>query len=196
MLMNHIEQNKIIKENFLNQKAKVIWFTGLPCSGKTTLARHFENKLLENNIISVVIDGDIVRTGLNKDLGFSANSRFENIRRIAEVSKILIENGIIVIVSLVSPTTELRNMAKEIIGENDFLEVFVNAPLKVCETRDVKGMYKKARQGIIKEFTGIDSTYEIPQNPFLEILTAEFSIEESSYLLIETILPLLKSNVE
>ncbi len=192
MQINNIEINKKRKEKKTNQKAKVIWFTGLPCSGKTTLAKSFENKLFENNFIVIAIDGDIVRTGLNKDLGFSANSRSENIRRIAEVSKIMIENGIIVIVSLVSPTIEQRNLAKGIIGENDFLEVFINAPLNVCETRDVKGMYKKARQGVIKDFTGVDAVYENPENPFLEIKTAELSIKDSIRILENTIIPLIK----
>ena len=132
--------DRISKEKLLHQKAKVIWFTGLPCSGKTTLALHFEKALFELNMHTVVIDGDIVRKGLNRDLNFSAEARTENIRRIAEVSKLLINNGIIVIVSLVSPLTELRTMAREIIGSTDFLEIFVNAPLAVCEERDVKGM--------------------------------------------------------
>jgi adenylylsulfate kinase len=189
MQNNNIELNKTIKEKKLNQNAKVIWFTGLPCSGKTTLAKLFENNLFENNFTVIAIDGDIVRTGLNKDLGFSANSRYENIRRIAEVAKILIENGIIVIVSLVSPTIELRNMAKEIVGENDFIEVFINAPLDICEKRDIKGMYKKARQGVIKDFTGIDAIYEKPEKPFLEIKTGELSIEESINTLNIRIIP-------
>lgn len=191
--MIHKILNKTIKEKKLKQKAKVIWFTGLPCSGKTTLAQLFENKLFENNFTIITIDGDIIRTGLNKDLGFSINSRSENIRRIAEVAKIMIDNGIIVITSLVSPSIEVRNMAKDIIGENDFLEVFINAPLNVCETRDVKGMYKKARQGVIKDFTGVDAIYENPEKPFLEIKTDKLSIEESIILLENKIFPIIKN---
>lgn len=191
--MIHKVLNKTIKEKKLKQKAKVIWFTGLPCSGKTTLAQLFENKLFENNFTIITIDGDIIRTGLNKDLGFSINSRSENIRRIAEVAKIMIDNGIIVITSLVSPSIEVRNMAKDIIGENDFLEVFINAPLNVCETRDVKGMYKKARQGVIKDFTGVDAIYENPEKPFLEIKTDKLSIEESIILLENKIFPIIKN---
>jgi len=180
------------KEKLLHQKAKVIWFTGLPCSGKTTLALHFEKALFNNQKATLVIDGDIVRNGLNKDLNFSVNSRSENIRRIAEVSKLLLNNGIIVIVSLVSPLTELREMAKEIIGASDFIEIYVNAPIEVCEKRDVKGMYKKARLGEIKDFTGIQSAYEKPQHPFLEILTADDSIDDSLEILVQKILPILQ----
>jgi len=184
--------DRIQKEQLLHQKARVIWFTGLPCSGKTTLALHFEKALFELQMASVIIDGDIVRKGLNKDLNFSIDSRTENIRRIAELSKLLINNGIIVIVSLVSPFNELRFMAKNIIGADDFIEVFVNAPLDVCEQRDVKGMYKKARLGEIKGFTGIDSVYENPEIPYLEILTANNSIEASIEIMMKKLLPCLK----
>ena len=179
------------KENILKQKAKVIWFTGLPCSGKTTLATEFENLLLSKKIISVVFDGDNIRKNLNKDLDFSSEGRYENIRRIAELSKIMISNGIIVIVSLVSPTIKKRELAKDIIGKDDFVEVYVNAPLTVCEQRDIKGMYKKARNGEIKQFTGIDAIYEEPRNPNLIILTNEISINDSVNVLENKVLPLL-----
>ncbi len=180
------------KEQFLHQHAKVIWFTGLPCSGKTTLAFHFEKKLFELNYFAVILDGDLMRTGLSSDLGFSATARTENIRRIAEVAKQYVQNGIIVLVSLVSPYREMRMHAKEIIGDDDFMEVFVNASLMVCEQRDIKGMYEKARKGIIKQFTGIDSAYEIPDQPFMEILTEKDSIEASVSLLADRMIPLIK----
>ncbi|MEI6696590.1 MAG: adenylyl-sulfate kinase [Bacteroidota bacterium] len=180
------------KEKFLHQHAKVIWFTGLPCSGKTTLAINFEKKLFELNYFAVILDGDLMRTGLSSDLGFSATARTENIRRIAEVAKQYVQNGIIVLVSLVSPYREMRMLAKEIIGEDDFMEVFVNASLMVCEQRDIKGMYEKARKGILKQFTGIDSAYEIPDQPFMEILTEKDSIEASVSLLTDRMIPLIK----
>ncbi|MFZ4414231.1 MAG: adenylyl-sulfate kinase [Bacteroidales bacterium] len=180
------------KEKFLHQHAKVIWFTGLPCSGKTTLAINFEKKLFELNYFAVILDGDLMRTGLSSDLGFSATARTENIRRIAEVAKQYVQNGIIVLVSLVSPYREMRMLAKEIIGEDDFMEVFVNASLMVCEQRDIKGMYEKARNGLIKQFTGIDSAYEIPDQPFMEILTEKDSIEASVSLLTDRMIPLIK----
>ncbi len=179
------------KEKQFNQKAKVIWFTGLPCSGKTTLAIQFESLLLNKNLISVVIDGDYMRKGLNKDLDFSNDGRFENVRRIAEVSRLLINNGIIVIVALISPTKIKRELAKNIIGDDDFIEVYINAPLSTCEKRDVKGMYKKARLGEIKQFTGIDAIYEAPTHPNLMIPTNELSIIESVNLLEKNLLHLL-----
>jgi adenylylsulfate kinase len=181
------------KEKFLNQHAKVIWFTGLPCSGKTTLTENFEKELFKLKFFSVVLDGDLLRTGLNNNLGFSENDRTENIRRIAEVSKQYVQNGIIVLVSVVSPHKNMRKLAKEIIGKDDFLEIFVNAPLSICEQRDVKGMYLKARKGIIKQFTGIDAPYEIPENPFLEIATEKHSIAESIAILSSKIIPIIKT---
>lgn len=184
--------NRGVKEDLLKQKAKVIWFTGLPCSGKSTLALNLERILFENHITAVILDGDLIRNGINKDLGFSINSRTENIRRVSEISKLLVNNGIVVIVSLVSPLNELRMLAKEIIGEKDYIEIFLNARLSTCEERDVKGMYKKARLGQIKDFTGVDATYEKPEKPFLEIITDECSIEESLEKLTERLFPLLK----
>jgi adenylylsulfate kinase len=180
------------KEINLKQKSKVIWFTGLPCSGKTTLSVNLEEYLIENNFTTIIIDGDFIRNSLNKDLDFSINARYENVRRVAELSKLLIDNGIIVIVCLISPLRELRKMAEDIIGKEDFIEIYVNAPLAVCENRDVKGMYKKARAGEIKQFTGVDSIYEAPLNPSLEILTKDNSITDSVGVLINFLVPLLK----
>ena len=167
------------KENFLGQKSKVVWLTGLSGSGKSTIAQALEKKLLGAGIFSKVLDGDNIRTGINNNLGFSLEDRRENIRRIAEVAKLFLENGVLTICSFISPTKKIRDFAKHIIGENDFIEIYVNAPIETCEKRDVKGLYKKARNGEIKNFTGIGSPYEAPENPILEINTAAENLEES-----------------
>jgi adenylylsulfate kinase len=165
------------REAFLQQKGKVLWLTGLSGSGKTTIAQGLERKLLDNNFFAQVLDGDNIRHGINNNLGFSLEDRQENIRRIAEVAKLYANSGIVTICTFISPTRAIRDFAKQLIGEADFLEVYVNAPLEVCESRDVKGLYKKARAGEIKEFTGIDSPYEPPLSPALEINTANMGIE-------------------
>jgi adenylylsulfate kinase len=167
------------KESFLTQKARVVWMTGLSGSGKTTLAKYLERKLQENGFFTKLLDGDNVRSGLNKGLSFSESDRNENIRRIAEVSKLFLDGGIICINCFVSPTAEIRQLAKDIIGEADFLEVYVNTPLEECEKRDVKGLYAKARKGEIKDFTGISAPFEAPENPTIEVLTAGKTIEEA-----------------
>jgi adenylylsulfate kinase len=159
--------------------SKVIWFTGLSGSGKSTLAAAFHHFLQTLGVSSYVLDGDVLRMGLNRDLGFSEKDRQENIRRAGEVAKILKETGVIVLAAFISPFEEDRKALKERIGPDDFLEVFVNAPLKVCESRDVKGLYQKARKGLIPMFTGIDSPYEIPKNPDLILKTNQISIVES-----------------
>lgn len=182
------------KEAILNQNAKVVWFTGLSGAGKTTISVLLEQELLKQGFICNVIDGDIIRHKLNKDLRFSENDRLENIRRIAEISKMFLETGVITINAFVSPTEKIRNVAKEIIGENDFLEVFINSSIEVCENRDVKGLYKKAREGKILDFTGITSPYENPKNPFLEVRTDILSIEQSVEIIIKNILPLIKKD--
>ncbi len=156
------------KEIYLKQKAKVIWFTGLSGSGKTTLASLLEKRLFELNYFCQILDGDNVRSGINRNLKFTEEDRMENIRRIAEVSKLFMNCGIILICAFISPTKEMREMAKDIIGKDDFLEVFVNTPIDVCEQRDPKGLYKKARAGEIKNFTGISSPFEEPENPFID----------------------------
>jgi len=177
------------KEQFLNQKAQVIWFTGLSGSGKSTIAEGLEKALFDKGYFIQLLDGDNTRTGINKNLGFSIEDRKENIRRIAEISKLFIESGVICINSFVSPTIEIRDMAKEIIGKDNFIEVFVNTPLEVCESRDVKGLYKKARTGEIKGFTGIDSPFEAPINAQLEILTENQSISDSIAKVFNFVLP-------
>ncbi len=177
-----------VKEEILRQSAKVIWFTGLSGSGKTTLAANLEKELFFRRFFCQVLDGDNIRAGINNNLGFSEEDRLENIRRIAEVSKLLINTGMITLCSFISPTDEIRNLAKSIIGENDFIEIFLNTPLEICENRDTKGLYKKARAGIIKDFTGISSPFEAPKNPDLEIDTSTTSIKDSVDLIFNAII--------
>lgn len=179
------------KESYLNQRAKVVWMTGLSGSGKTTLAKFLERKLLVNHFFSKLLDGDNVRSGLNKGLGFSETDRYENIRRIAEVSKLFMDGGVICINCFVSPTKDIRDLAKGIIGENNFIEVYINTPIEECEKRDVKGLYAKARKGEIKDFTGISAPFEAPINPKIEIKTAHKSIEESGQELYQKLLPFI-----
>ena len=171
------------KEALLQQKAICIWMTGLSGSGKSTIAQGLEKKLHEQGILTKILDGDNVRTGINNNLGFSEADRTENIRRIAEVNKLFLDAGIVTINSFVSPTKDIRDLAKNIIGEQDFYEVYINASFEECAKRDVKGLYKKAIAGEIKNFTGLDAPFEAPTDAALEIKTAEQSIEES----IETI---------
>ena len=177
-----------VKEEILRQSAKVIWFTGLSGSGKTTLASNLEKELFFRRFFCQVLDGDNIRSGINNNLGFSREDRLENIRRIAEVTKLLINTGIITICSFISPTEEIRQMAKNIIGENDFIEVFLNTPLEVCEQRDTKGLYRKARSGEIKDFTGISSPFEAPKNPDIEIDTSVTPIKDSVEMIFKAVI--------
>ncbi len=179
------------RERLLQQRSKVLWFTGLSGSGKTTIARQLEKKLFEHRFFAQVLDGDNIRSGLNQNLGFSLEDRMENVRRIAEVSKLYLNSGVIVIASFISPTAEIREMAKNIIGAADFIEIFVNTPLEICESRDVKGLYQKARRGEIKEFSGINSPYEAPVNPHIEIKTTETTIDDAVDLIFESLQPLI-----
>jgi len=183
--------NRSAKELKLGQHARVIWFTGLPCSGKTTLALELEKELFHRGFICQVLDGDNVRSGINANLGFSNIDRLENIRRIAEVSKLFVSAGIITINAFVSPTNEIRNLAREIIGNDDFIEIFLNPSLAACEQRDVKGMYKQARAGEINDFTGVNAPFEIPSQPFLEIHTDTEDVETSVQKILDNILPVL-----
>ena len=173
----------------LNQKPRVIWFTGLSGSGKSTLATHLEFQLYAQNFKTYLLDGDNVRGGLNKDLDFSDDSRKENIRRIGEVSKLFLDSGLVVLSAFISPFEEDRNQVRTIVGRENFLEVFVDCPLEVCEQRDIKGLYKKARAGEVKNFTGITSPYERPRNPDITISTHLQNVNESLTLLIEYIIP-------
>lgn len=168
------------QERLLNQKGKVLWFTGLSGSGKSAIAEALERQLYNQGYFVKVLDGDNIRSGINKNLGFSLEDRKENIRRIAEVAKLFLDSGVIVLCSFVSPTTEIRELAREIIGIDDFKEIFVDTPLEICESRDVKGLYKKARAGEIKGFTGIDSPFETPINPVLVLKTENITVADCS----------------
>lgn len=173
----------------LGQRSKVLWLTGLSGSGKSTIATQLERRLFEEGFFAQVLDGDNIRTGINNNLSFSMEDRQENIRRIAEISKLYLNSGIIVINCFISPTAAIREFARNIIGPGDFLEIYVNAPLEVCESRDVKGLYQKARKGELKEFTGIDSPYEAPLHPAFEIRTDQMGIAEATEALYRFLLP-------
>lgn len=179
------------KEKFLQQRSKVLWFTGLSGSGKSTIAQGLEAKLYEAGFFTQVLDGDNIRTGINNNLGFSMEDREENLRRVAEIAKLYLNSGVITIVSFISPTRDARAFARSIVGEVDFLEIYVNAPIEVCEARDVKGLYKKARKGEIKDFSGIDSPYEAPDQADLEIRTDEMSVEEGIERIYQFLLPMI-----
>ncbi|WP_423818714.1 adenylyl-sulfate kinase [Salinimicrobium sp. TIG7-5_MAKvit] len=173
-------------------QSMVIWFTGLSGSGKSTIANSLEKRLFKEGISTYSLDGDNIRSGLNKGLSFSREDRHENNRRIAEVAKLFVDAGIVTIGAFISPLKEDREQAKDIIGKENFVEVFVNTPLEVCEERDVKGFYKKARQGEIKNFTGISAPYEAPENPDIKINTEEESAEEAVERLYEFLQQKLK----
>ena len=162
-----------------DQRSCVIWFTGYSGSGKSTLANAVESRLFEMGKNTYVLDGDNVRHGLNKDLTFSAKDRTENIRRIGEVSSLMVDAGLFVMTAFISPYASDRNMVRSLLGDGEFLEVYVKCPLNICEERDVKGLYKKARKGIIKDFTGVDAPYEEPENPEVVIETDKNDVEES-----------------
>jgi adenylylsulfate kinase len=179
------------KENLLKQQAKVFWLTGLSGSGKSTIAQQIEKELHAKGYLTMLLDGDNIRTGINNNLSFSAEDRMENIRRIAEVSKLFLDCGIITLNSFVSPTNEIRDMARKIIGSDDFMEVYVNAPLEVCEARDVKGLYAKARKGLIPDFTGITAPFEAPPTPALEIQTDKMKVAESVQMLLDFMIPII-----
>ena len=167
------------KEERLGQRAKVFWLYGLSGSGKTTAAAAFEHHLHDKGFLGVVLDGDNVRSGLNKDLGFSDEDRSENIRRIAEAAKLFVSNGIVTVVSFITPRERFRRMAREIVGLDDFFEVYLKASYETCESRDVKGLYAKANAGEIRDFTGRQSTFKEPENPWLVLDTEKFSPQET-----------------
>lgn len=168
------------REQALGQHSKVLWLTGYSGSGKSTIAVALERHLFEAGFFAQVLDGDNIRSGINSNLGFSLEDRQENIRRIAEVAKLYLQSGLITICSFISPTLQIRKLAADIVGGDDFIEIFIDTPLYICEQRDVKGLYKKARAGEITGFTGIDSPYEPPVRPALTIKTENQSIEEST----------------
>jgi adenylylsulfate kinase len=177
------------KEAMLKQHARVIWMCGLSGAGKSTLASRLDRDLFDRGYLAQMLDGDVVRSGLNKGLGFTEEERFENLRRVAEVAKLFTGCGVIAIVSFISPTRNYRDMARNIIGKQDFLETYINAPIEICEGRDIKGLYKQAREGKIRDFTGIDSPFEPPESPAVEINTNLLSFEESACKLLDFVLP-------
>lgn len=184
-----------LRQSKLNQISKVVWLTGLSGSGKSTIAESLEKQLFHRGFFCQVLDGDNIRSGINANLTFSDDDRIENIRRIAEIAKLYLNSGIITLNSFISPTRSIRNMAKEIIGEDDFIEVFIDTPLEICEQRDVKGLYKKARAGEIKQFTGIDSPYEKPDNPKIIIKTANKTVDSSVETLLNSLLPYISRSL-
>jgi adenylylsulfate kinase len=182
------EITKADREKFLNQKGVVIWFTGLSGSGKSTLAHAVEEKLMARDHLSYVLDGDNVRHGLNKNLGFSPEDREENIRRIGEVAKLFAEAGLITMTAFISPYKADRHKARQLLPEGEFIEVYVKVPLEVAEQRDTKGLYRKARNGEIKEFTGISAPYEEPDHPELLIDTSVMDVESSADRILQLLL--------
>lgn len=182
------------KEERLRQRAITIWMTGLSGAGKTTIALALERELFKQGFFVQLLDGDDVRNNLNKDLSFSPGDRTENIRRIAEVNRLFNQSAVITINCFISPTNDIREMAREIIGAGNFIEVYIKASLEVCEKRDVKGLYAKARAGLIKDFTGIGAPYDAPQNPDLILETANESPDESARKALDYILPRITWN--
>lgn len=190
----HPTQSKISKvqrEQMLQQRPRLIWFTGLSGSGKSTLATTLEASLVAAGYKTYLLDGDNMRLGLNRDLKFDDAGRKENIRRIGEVSKLFLDAGIIVISAFISPFKADRDLVREIVGSENYFEVFVSTPIEVCEQRDVKGLYAKARRGELKSFTGIDSPYEAPENPAITIPTQEVSVSQAIEMLMSEIKPLI-----
>jgi len=179
---------RIDKEELLCQHGLMVWFTGLSGSGKSTIAMGVERELHKRGILCRILDGDNIRAGINSNLGFSAEDRMENIRRIAEIGKLFVQTGIVTLACFVSPTNDVRRLARNIVGEDDFKEVYVSTPLEECERRDVKGLYARARKGEIKNFTGISAPFEAPENPTIEVDTSCLSLEESVRKVVEMIL--------
>ena len=200
------------KEQLLGQKGIMVWFTGLSGSGKSTVAMGVERELHARGILCRILDGDNIRaginsnlgftaednirTGLNSNLGFSEEDRNENIRRIAEVGKLFVQTGIVTLACFVSPTNDLRRMAREIVGSEDFMEVYVSTPIEECERRDVKGLYARARRGEVKNFTGISAPFEEPEHADISIDTSKLTLEESVNRLTEEIIKRVKSNIQ
>ena len=190
VVWQELEVNKLIRAKQKNQNPALLWFTGLSGSGKSTIANLLEKRLLDLNRHTYILDGDNLRHGLNRDLGFTKVDRVENIRRVSEVASLMVDAGLITIASFISPYKAERQMARNLLGDKFFIEIFINTPLDVAESRDVKGLYAKARAGEIKNFTGIDSEYENPENPEIEIDTTKVSANQAS----EIILSYLKDN--
>ncbi|MEL7377623.1 MAG: adenylyl-sulfate kinase [Bacteroidota bacterium] len=182
------------REERLGQQSCVVWFTGLSGSGKSTIAIALEHRLFSSGYFAQMLDGDNIRFGLNANLGFSLEDRAENIRRIAEVAKLFKNSGLICLCSFISPTRAMRDQVSQIVGSDDFLEIYVDTPLEICEARDVKGLYAKARAGQIKGFTGIDSPYEPPEDPFLRITTEGREVDECVDLIMKSLIDRINPN--
>ena len=180
------------KESLLGQRGIMIWFTGLSGSGKSTVAMGVERELHAQGILCRILDGDNVRAGINNNLGFSAEDRIENIRRIAEIGKLFVQTGVVTLACFVSPTNDIRQMAREIVGEEDFLEVYISTPIEECERRDVKGLYARARKGEVKNFTGISAPFEAPVSADIAIDTSKIPLEESVRTLTDLIIKRVK----
>lgn len=180
------------KEALLGQRGMMVWFTGLSGSGKSTIAIAIERELQQRGILCRLLDGDNIRTGINNNLGFSEADRMENIRRIAEVSKLFVDTGIVTLAAFISPLRQMRDMAADIIGRDDFYEIYVSTPIEECERRDVKGLYARARRGEIKDFTGISAPFEAPATPALTLDTSRLSLGESVEAVLQLILPHIK----
>ncbi len=176
------------RERLLRQRGMMIWFTGLSGSGKSTIAIGVERELYQRGVLCMILDGDNIRAGINSNLGFSVADRTENIRRIAEVGKLFVQTGVVTLACFVSPTNAIRAMAREIIGEADFFEVYVSTPIEECERRDVKGLYARARRGEVKEFTGISSPFEAPERPALSLDTSVLPLQESVRLIVDMVM--------
>jgi adenylylsulfate kinase len=186
----------IEREQLLNQKPKLIWFTGLSGSGKSTLAVQLEAQLHSLGYKTYLLDGDNIRAGLNKDLTFTDEARVENIRRIGEVAKLMMDAGLVVLSAFISPFEADRKQVKSIVGPENYIEVFVDTPLEICEQRDVKGLYKRARAGEVKNFTGINSPYEEPKNSDIVIKTDEVSVEQAMEVLMGVVVPKIHTSLK
>ncbi len=184
--------SKTDRRELLAQNSAIIWFSGLSGSGKSSIAGKVEEMLNESGFLTYLLDGDNIRTGLNKDLGFGADARAENIRRIGEVSKLFVDAGVIVLAAFISPSKKDRQMVRSLVGRNEYIEVFINCPVEICEQRDPKGLYKKARAGEISDFTGISAPFDVPESPDIEIRSDQMNIGEAA----EKIVRLIKPKIE
>jgi adenylylsulfate kinase len=192
IIRHNYQVHKFQRQKLLNQNSLLMWFTGLSGSGKSTIANALEYKLHQEGFKTYALDGDNIRKGINSDLTFSPQDRKENIRRIAEVSNLMVDAGVVVMAAFVSPYKKDRENIARIVGNDNFVEIFVNTSLEECEKRDVKGLYKKARSGEIKNFTGVNAPYEAPDNPDIEVITDNLSVDESVLKIYDTIKQKLK----
>ena len=179
LFLQNFRVNRLSRAKKLNQTPMVIWLTGLSGSGKSTISNALENLLFEKGFFTYSLDGDNIRLGLSKGLGFSLEERDENLRRVAEVTNLMLDAGLIVIASFISPLKSQRNLVREIVGKKSFIEIHVSTPIEECEKRDPKGLYKKAKNGDIENFTGVSSKYEYPENPDIKINTTDLSLDKT-----------------